>query len=83
MNGGNDGVRPTTVSKEDLELTILIKVCITEISMNGNKIQAGKFRDRHAFWIAGDRTECEDNGFIISQEITIQNEVITQSACHQ
>ena len=66
-----------------LDLGHALKVCITEISMNGNKIQAGKFRDRQAFWIAGDRTECKDNGFIITPEITIQNEVITQSACHQ
>ena len=49
--------------------------------MNGQKLLAGKFRDRSQFWIDGDANICEDNGFVASNEIKIQNGEIIESAC--
>ena len=48
--------------------------------MNGQKLLAGKFRDRNQFWIDGNVHICNDDA-VVSEEITIQNEEIIQSAC--
>ena len=59
-----------------------VKLCITEVSMNGNKLKVGKFRDRHAFWIDGDDSWCTNSGDVKSHVIIIQNEAVAVSACH-
>ena len=48
--------------------------------MNGKKILAGKSRDQFAFWIDKNVIVCKDD-VVVSEEITIQNEEIIQSAC--
>ena len=58
-------------------------MCITEVWMNGKQIQAGKFRDRHQFWIDADEFGCDDYGWTTSPKIIIQNEVIIKDACGQ
>ena len=56
-------------------------MCITEVSMNGKKVQAGKFRDRNQLWIDGNSFGCDDHGWSSSPEIKIKNGVITKDAC--
>ena len=58
-----------------------VKLCITEVSMNGNKLLVGRFRDRHTFWIDGDDAWCADSGALKTHEIIIQNEAVAKSAC--
>ena len=56
-------------------------MCITEVSINGNKLKSGKNRDRHQFWLKGDENGCGINGYVSSAEVVIKNGVISQSAC--
>ena len=49
--------------------------------MNGQKLLAGKSGDRSQFWLDGDANICEDNGFVATHEIKIQNGKIIESAC--
>ena len=58
-----------------------VKLCITEVSMNENKLLVGRFRDRHTFWIDGDDSWCTDSGDVKSHVIIIQNEAVAVSAC--
>ena len=51
------------------------------MSINGNKLKAGKFRDRYQFWIDSDEIVCNNNGFVSSAEVVIKNGVISKSAC--
>ena len=50
-------------------------------------MKAGKFRDRHQFWIDSDHISCLDDnnnsndGLVASEEIIIRNGEIIKSAC--
>ena len=57
-------------------------VCITELSMNNQKIMIGRNRDRKSFWFEKDKSECNENS-MITNDITIRNGVIVSSACVQ
>ena len=57
-------------------------VCITELSMNNQKIMIGRNRNRQSFWFEKDKSECNQNS-MITNEITIRNGVIVSSACEQ
>ena len=55
-------------------------MCITELSLNNQKILTGQNRDRKSFWIEKDKSECTKNPMVTS-EITIRNGKIISSAC--
>ena len=61
-------------------LHINLKVCITELSMNGKTILTGKNGDRQEFWIDAGGYHCDDT-WTTAPEITIQNGVVTTDIC--
>ena len=57
-------------------------VCITELSLNNQKIMTGRNRDRKSFWLETGKSECTVNS-MTTNEITIRNGMIVSSACEQ